>query len=86
MNKYPINYYKDKYCSDCGRRVSDAATRCHSCAMKNNFKLGLINIKGKRNHFYKDGIKTKQHFCIVCNAPISYYAVKYGKHKCRRHS
>ena len=56
-------------CMDCGKFVSNYATRCHSCAIREQIKE-----KGHPN--FKDGRSLRKNYCVDCGEELSCYQAK----------
>ena len=90
FNKYMINRRTQKeagrlriikyLCKDCGRQVSRKEyKRCKICENKRKHKLGILNCKGKNNHFY--GKHRKPNFIKYRNIWMrSSWEVAYAKY------
>ena len=65
------------YCVDCGKEISEGATRCYSCASKR--RSGWVENqykKGEEHPSYKDGKCLIQHYCVDCGKEICCYATR----------
>jgi hypothetical protein len=63
------------YCKDCHREINYRSKRCRKCYNKFNID--------KNHPCHIDGRKTKQHYCIICGAKISYNGWRKNE-KCRK--
>jgi len=78
--------FRKHYCKDCQIQISRFAKRCKACANIKSQKKRLKNrrsYKGVNCPNYKHGETLKQHFCIECNAIITYGAWYYGTKLCK---
>jgi len=65
-------------CLNCKKAISRYATRCRSCASKENLKNK--SLKGKNNPNWKGGIYLKDYFCKDCGKKLG----KHALYKCGR--
>jgi len=75
---------KKHKCINCNNLINYGYTRCKSCAMKYNWKIGVYSkrkIIGKNNPNYKNGYFCTDNYC-KCGKKISSATAAYGQKRC----
>ena len=76
---YYIGGRKRNRCPDCGKKILNEATRCRSCARKEEHRKNPDRMRGENNPIWKPKIEK---FCVICGRPFSVQPYRKDTAKC----